>query len=171
MNKDKKPCPHCAEMIQAAANKCRYCNEWLDGRTSSVPQAQAPAAPIAPAPASWSKRVAWIAVVGVGLALYRGGRWVKNRDAAAQHIGEYTNRIAQIIKAECPRYTMVQSYDLAASFRDEQLKGNARYCSENVSVPMPQGQVDSCLGGPPKGYPPLARVRPIVQAMAESTCR
>ncbi len=27
-----KPCPFCSEDIQESATKCRFCNEWLDGR-------------------------------------------------------------------------------------------------------------------------------------------
>lgn len=35
-----KKCPFCAEDIQEAAIKCKHCNEFLDGRTSSVTGAQ-----------------------------------------------------------------------------------------------------------------------------------
>lgn len=31
---DTKPCPICAEMVRATARKCRYCNEFIDGKSS-----------------------------------------------------------------------------------------------------------------------------------------
>ncbi len=43
---DEKVCPYCAEVIKAAAVKCRYCQSEL----TDVPAAPAPAAEPEPAP-------------------------------------------------------------------------------------------------------------------------
>ena len=47
----EKLCPHCAERIQAAARKCRFCGEWLDEPSLSaaprLPSTKAPERPSA----------------------------------------------------------------------------------------------------------------------------
>jgi len=39
MAEERKRCPHCAEEILAAANKCKHCGEWLDRPRKVLSQA------------------------------------------------------------------------------------------------------------------------------------
>lgn len=52
-HKDDKPtkdCPFCGETILAAARKCRYCGEMLDGSSPQTSIAPPPAPPAQPVP-------------------------------------------------------------------------------------------------------------------------
>ena len=42
LKRNMKKCPFCAEVIQYEAIKCRWCNEFLDGRTATPPSGTSP---------------------------------------------------------------------------------------------------------------------------------
>jgi TM2 domain-containing membrane protein YozV len=80
-NGPTKPCPFCAEMIQAAAVKCRHCGEFMDGRRPITTRRPVAAAPNA---SSHSPREVWnpgtaavlsFLIAGLG-QLYKGQLFV-----------------------------------------------------------------------------------------------
>lgn len=58
MADEKVRCPHCAEEILAAANKCKHCGEWLKGGKSQAIQTKCR-----------SSNFVWTAPVSTGIGL------------------------------------------------------------------------------------------------------
>ncbi len=58
MAEEKIRCPHCAEEILAAANKCKHCGEWLKGGKSQAVQTK-----------SGNSNFVWTAPASTGIGL------------------------------------------------------------------------------------------------------